>query len=62
MELMTVHGYGGNLFGFYGEQRKEIYMTINELAIGFGYKSKKGIEEMIRRRPYLKKKKVFFHG
>lgn len=60
MKLMTVHGYGGNLFGFYGEQRKEIYMTINELAIGFGYKSKKGIEEMIRRRPYLKKRKYSF--
>lgn len=53
MELMTVHGYGGNLFGFYGEQRKEIYMTINELAIGFGYKSKNGIEKLIHRNPYL---------
>lgn len=53
MELMTVHGYGGNLFGFYGEQRKEIYMTINELAVGFGYKSKNGIELLIHRNPYL---------
>ncbi|WP_251424516.1 hypothetical protein [Veillonella agrestimuris] len=53
MELMAVHGYGGNMFGFYGAKRKYIYMTINELATGFGYKSKKGIEKLIQRNPYL---------
>lgn len=35
-------------------------MTINELALGFGYKSKKGIEEMLRRKPYLKENKYSF--
>lgn len=35
-------------------------MTINELATGFGYKSKKGIEEMLRRKPYLKENKYSF--
>ena len=44
MQLMATQHYGGNDFSFYSAKRKDIFMTINELAVGFGYKSKKGIE------------------
>lgn len=60
MELITTQHYGGNIFSFYSTKRKDIFMTINELATGFGYKSKKGIEEMLRRKPYLKENKYSF--
>lgn len=60
MELITTQHYGGNVFSFYSTRRKDIFMTINELATGFGYKSKKGIEEMLRRKPYLKENKYSF--
>lgn len=60
MELITTQHYGGNIFSFYSTKRKDIFMTINELATGFGYKSKKGIEEMLRRKPYLKESKYSF--
>lgn len=60
MELITTQHYGGNIFSFYSTKRKDIFMTINELALGFGYKSKKGIEEMLRRKPYLKENKYSF--
>ncbi len=60
MELITTQHYGGNAFSFYSTKRKDIFMTINELALGFGYKSKKGIEEMLRRKPYLKENKYSF--
>lgn len=60
MELITTQHYGGNIFSFYSTRRKDIFMTINELAIGFGYKSKKGIEEILRRKPYLKENKYSF--
>lgn len=60
MELITTQHYGGNIFSFYSTRRKDIFMTINELATGFGYKSKKGIEEMLRRKPYLKESKYSF--
>ena len=60
MELMTTQNYGGNAFSFYSTKRKDIFMTINELAVGFGYKSKKGIEEILRRKPYLKNDKYSF--
>lgn len=60
MELITTQYYGGNAFSFYSTKRKDIFMTINELALGFGYKSKKGIEEMLRRKPYLKENKYSF--
>ncbi|WP_295288626.1 BRO family protein [Veillonella sp.] len=60
MELITTQLYGGNIFSFYSTKRKDIFMTINELALGFGYKSKKGIEEMLRRKPYLKENKYSF--
>lgn len=60
MELITTQHYGGNAFSFYSTKRKDIFMTINELATGFGYKSKKGIEEMLRRKPYLKENKYSF--
>lgn len=60
MELITTQHYGGNIFSFYSTKRKDIFMTINELALGFGYKSKKGIEEMLRRKPYLKENRYSF--
>lgn len=60
MELMATQHYGGNDFSFYSAKRKDIFMTINELAVGFGYKSKKGIEEILRRKPYLKENKYSF--
>lgn len=60
MELIKTQHYGGNVFSFYSTKRKDIFMTINELALGFGYKSKKGIEEMLRRKPYLKENKYSF--
>lgn len=60
MELITTQHYGRNAFSFYSTKRKDIFMTINELATGFGYKSKKGIEEMLRRKPYLKENKYSF--
>ena len=60
MELITTQHYSGNIFSFYSTKRKDIFMTINELATGFGYKSKKGIEEMLRRKPYLKENKYSF--
>lgn len=60
MELITTQHYGGNIFSFYSTKRKDIFMTINELATGFGYKGKKGIEEMLRRKPYLKENKYSF--
>ena len=53
MELITTQHYGGNIFSFYSTKRKDIFMTINELATGFGYKSKNGIEKLIQRNPYL---------
>ena len=53
MELMTTQNYGGNAFSFYSTKRKDIFMTINELALGFGYKSKSGIEKLIQRNPHL---------
>lgn len=53
MELITTQHYGGNIFSFYSTKRKDIFMTINELALGFGYKSKNSIEKLIQRNPYL---------
>ena len=60
MQLTAIQPYGGNAFSFYSAKRKDIFMTINELALGFGYKSKKGIEEILRRKPYLKENKYSF--
>ena len=60
MQLTAIQHYGGNAFSFYSAKRKDIFMTINELALGFGYKSKKGIEEILRRKPYLKENKYSF--
>lgn len=53
MQLMATQHYGGNDFSFYSAKRKDIFMTINELAVGFGYASKSGIEKLIQRNPYL---------
>lgn len=53
MELIKTQNYGGTAFSFYSTKRKDIFMTINELALGFGYKSKSGIEKLIQRNPHL---------
>ena len=60
MQLMATQHYGGNDFSFYSAKRKDIFMTINELAVGFGYKSKNGIEQILNRNPRLKDKKYSF--
>lgn len=60
MELIKTQNYGGNVFSFYSTKRKDIFMTINELALGFGYKSKNGIEQILNRNPRLKDKKYSF--
>ena len=54
MQLTSIQHYGGNDFSFYSAKRKDIFMTINELAIGFGYKSKNGIEQILNRNPRFK--------
>lgn len=56
MQLMATQHYGGNDFSFYSAKRKDIFMTINELAVGFGYASKSGIEKLIQRNPHLLEK------
>ena len=60
MELIKTQNYGGNVFSFYSTKRKDIFMTINELTLGFGYKSKNGIEQILNRNPRLKDKKYSF--
>lgn len=60
MELIKTQNYGGNVFSFYSTKRKDIFMTINELALGFGYKSKNDIEQILNRNPRLKDKKYSF--
>ena len=60
MELIKTQNYGGNVFSFYSTKRKDIFMTINELALGFGHKSKNGIEQILNRNPRLKDKKYSF--
>ena len=60
MELIKTQNYGGNVFSFYSTKRKDIFMTINELALGFGYKSKNGIEQILNRNPRLKDKEYSF--
>ena len=60
MQLTAIQHYGGNDFSFYSAKRKDIFMTINELAVGFGYKSKNGIEQILNRNPRLKDKKYSF--
>lgn len=42
---------------FYLNKNREIFVTIEQLAQGFGYKNRKGIEKMIERQPYLKEKR-----
>lgn len=42
---------------FYLDKNRNIFVTIEQLAQGFGYKSRKGIEKMIERQPYLKDKR-----
>lgn len=41
---------------FYLNKNREIFVTIEQLAQGFGYKSRNAIEKMIERQPYLKEK------
>ncbi len=42
---------------FYLDRNRNIFVTIEQLAQGFGYKSRNAIEKMIERQPYLKEKR-----
>lgn len=39
---------------FYSNEKREIFMTINQLSNSLGYANRKGIEKMIERNAYLK--------
>lgn len=49
--------FGEIKIDFYLNKDRAILVTIEQLAQGFGYKNRKGIEKMIERNPYLKEKK-----
>ena len=49
--------FGKIKIDFYLNKDREILVTIEQLAQGFGYKNRKGIEKMIERNPYLKEEK-----
>lgn len=42
---------------FYLDKNRNIFVTIEQLAQGFGYKNRNAIEKMIERQPYLKDKR-----
>ncbi|HEO5861525.1 TPA: hypothetical protein VA669_001933 [Streptococcus agalactiae] len=42
---------------FYLDRNRNIFVTIEQLAQRFGYKSRNAIEKMIERQPYLKEKR-----
>lgn len=45
--------YGSNA-DFYRNENNDIYMTIEQVANCLGYKSRKGIEKVLERNPYLR--------
>lgn len=49
--------FGEIKIDFYLNKDRAILVTIEQLAQGFGYKNRKGIEKMIERNPYLKEEK-----
>ncbi|MDK6804239.1 BRO family protein [Aerococcus sp. UMB7834] len=58
MHLMQNQQYGTLQVDFYVDEARDIYLTIDQLAQGFGYKTRKGIENLMARYPYLKEKKL----
>lgn len=58
MELVKGHQelFNGQLFDIWRNEQHEVFMTTEQLAQGLGYKSKKGIENLVLRNPYLKKR------
>lgn len=56
MQLVQQSDYLGVPIDFYLDKKREIYVTIEQLAQGFGYKSRKGIERMLDRYGYLREK------
>ncbi|MFU2205313.1 hypothetical protein [Streptococcus pluranimalium] len=42
---------------FYLDRKRNIFVTIEQLAQGFGYKQRRGIEKLIERNPYLRDKR-----
>ena len=48
--------FNGQLLDIWRNEQHEIFMTIEQLAQGLGYKSKKGVENIVLRNPYLKKR------
>ncbi|WP_446457039.1 BRO-N domain-containing protein [Tuanshanicoccus yangjingiae] len=53
MNLMQNQPYGTLTIDFYYDRHREIYVTIEQLAQGFGYKSRNAIEQMMTRHSYL---------
>lgn len=58
MELVKGHQelFNGQLFDIWRNEQHEVFMTTEQLAQGLGYKSKKGVESLVLRNPYLKKR------
>lgn len=49
--------FGEIKIDFYLNKDRAILVTIEQLAQGFGYKNRKGIEKMLERNPYLRESK-----
>ena len=58
MELVKGHQelFNAQLFDIWRNEQHEVFMTTEQLAQGLGYKSKKGVENLVLRNPYLKKR------
>ncbi|MDK6689722.1 MULTISPECIES: hypothetical protein [Aerococcus] len=57
MQLVKNQQYGTLEVDFYVNKSRDIFINIDQLARGFGYKSRKGIENLMARQPYLYEKK-----
>lgn len=56
MQLVQNQTYNSIEIDFYVDRVKNIYVTIDQIAKGFGYRSRNGIEKMLERNPYLRDK------
>lgn len=57
MQLVSNQNYMNFEIDFFLNKQREIFITIEQLARGFGYKSRKGVERMLERNPYLRDSK-----
>lgn len=57
MQLVINQHYGTLDIDFYLNKAKDIFVTIDQLAKGFGYKNRNGIEKMMERQQYLKEER-----